>query len=125
MQIGQFIVCYSDASMGQLICGSTHHYSMSCSILFHVSVPTPEAGCTRDLCVLVTCLVTHSWHGTCQPALPAQAKELEKLQKLAALPSEQEALSDRYSRFDEATGEPTHDKDGQPLEGKVGGGAAN
>jgi hypothetical protein len=49
-----------------------------------------------------------------------QAKELDKLQKLAALPSEQEALSDRYSKFDEA-GEPTHDKEGQPLEGKVSG----
>jgi hypothetical protein len=47
-----------------------------------------------------------------------QVKELEKLQKLAALPSEREALADRYSAFDEA-GEPTHDKDGQLLEGKV------
>lgn len=26
----------------------------------------------------------------------------------------------RYSKFDASTGEPTHDKDGQALEGKVG-----
>ncbi|PNH12085.1 Cysteine--tRNA ligase, cytoplasmic [Tetrabaena socialis] len=32
-----------------------------------------------------------------------------------------EALSDKYSQFDAASGEPTHDKEGKPLEGKVGG----
>ncbi len=31
----------------------------------------------------------------------------------------QEALSDKYSKFDETTGEPTHDKDGAALDGKV------
>lgn len=29
--------------------------------------------------------------------------------------------TDRYTQFDVTTGEPTHDKDGQLLEGKVGG----
>lgn len=51
--------------------------------------------------------------------LLAQMKELEKLQMLAGLPSERVALADKYSQFDEETGEPTHDKEGQPLEGKV------
>ncbi|WIA42642.1 hypothetical protein OEZ86_008612 [Tetradesmus obliquus] len=51
-------------------------------------------------------------------ALDKKVKELDKLQKLAALPSEREALADRYSVFDEA-GEPTHDKDGTLLEGKA------
>uniref|UniRef100_A0A383W906 cysteine--tRNA ligase n=1 Tax=Tetradesmus obliquus TaxID=3088 RepID=A0A383W906_TETOB len=51
-------------------------------------------------------------------ALDKKVKELDKLQKLAALPSEREALADRYSAFDEA-GEPTHDKDGTLLEGKA------
>lgn len=32
----------------------------------------------------------------------------------------QEALADKYSKFDEASGEPTHDKEGNALEGKVG-----
>ena len=36
----------------------------------------------------------------------------------------QEALSDKYSKFDEATGEPTHDKEGTALDGKVRAGAA-
>eukprot|EP00879_Flechtneria_rotunda_P016738 GHRR01017519.1.p1 GENE.GHRR01017519.1~~GHRR01017519.1.p1 ORF type:complete len:787 (+),score=316.08 GHRR01017519.1:800-3160(+) len=52
-------------------------------------------------------------------ALDKKAKELEKLEKLAALPDEREALTDKYSQFDQATGEPTHGKDGQLLEGKV------
>eukprot|EP00878_Enallax_costatus_P002111 GHUV01002279.1.p1 GENE.GHUV01002279.1~~GHUV01002279.1.p1 ORF type:complete len:785 (+),score=272.34 GHUV01002279.1:146-2500(+) len=52
-------------------------------------------------------------------ALDKKAKELEKLQKLAALPSEQEALADKYSQFDAETGEPTHDKEGQPLDDKA------
>jgi len=51
--------------------------------------------------------------------LLAQMKELEKLQMLAGLPSERMALADKYNQFDEETGEPTHDKEGQPLEGKV------
>eukprot|EP00879_Flechtneria_rotunda_P018102 GHRR01018980.1.p1 GENE.GHRR01018980.1~~GHRR01018980.1.p1 ORF type:complete len:272 (+),score=128.34 GHRR01018980.1:970-1785(+) len=52
-------------------------------------------------------------------ALDKKAKELEKLEKLAALPDEREALTDKYSQFDQATGEPTHGKDGQLLEGKA------
>ncbi|KXZ56656.1 hypothetical protein GPECTOR_1g591 [Gonium pectorale] len=52
-------------------------------------------------------------------ALERKAKELEKLEGLAALPSVQEALADKYSRFDEASGEPSHDKDGNQLEGKA------
>lgn len=31
----------------------------------------------------------------------------------------QEALADKYSKFDPASGEPTHDKEGQALEGKA------
>ena len=31
----------------------------------------------------------------------------------------QEALRDKYSQFDPASGEPTHDKEGKPLEGKA------
>eukprot|EP00198_Chlamydomonas_reinhardtii_P013988 XP_001703325.1 predicted protein [Chlamydomonas reinhardtii] len=31
----------------------------------------------------------------------------------------QEALADKYSKFDEASGEPTHDKEGNALEGKA------
>lgn len=34
----------------------------------------------------------------------------------------QAVLSDKYSKFDPQSGEPTHDKDGAELEGKVGGG---
>ncbi|KAF8056247.1 CARS1 [Scenedesmus sp. PABB004] len=52
-------------------------------------------------------------------ALDKKAKELDKLQKLAALPGEREALADRYSAFEPDSGEPTHDKDGAPLEGKA------
>lgn len=36
-----------------------------------------------------------------------------------SLPPEQEALADKYSQFDPVTGEPTHAKDGNVLEGKV------
>lgn len=52
-------------------------------------------------------------------ALEKKSKDLEKLRGLAALPTAQAALSDKYSQFDEATGEPTHDKDGAALEGKA------
>ncbi|KAG2499369.1 hypothetical protein HYH03_002944 [Edaphochlamys debaryana] len=52
-------------------------------------------------------------------AAERKAKELEKLEGLAALPSIQEALADKYSKFDEASGEPTHDKEGNALEGKA------
>lgn len=49
----------------------------------------------------------------------SQVKEKEKFEKLLALPSALDSLADKYSRFDLATGEPTHDKDGNELEGKV------
>jgi len=52
-------------------------------------------------------------------ALDRKVKEHEKMASLAALPSIQEALADKYSKFDAATGEPTHDKDGQELDGKA------
>ena len=35
------------------------------------------------------------------------------------MPSPQESLSDKYSKFDPTSGEPTHDKDGVELEGKA------
>ncbi|KAG2442848.1 hypothetical protein HXX76_002927 [Chlamydomonas incerta] len=54
-----------------------------------------------------------------ESAVDRKAKELEKLEGLAALPSIQEALSDKYSKFDAASGEPTHDKEGNALEGKA------
>lgn len=54
-------------------------------------------------------------------ALDKKLKELDKYTKLAALPDPQAALSDKYSKFDAATGVPTHDKDGNALEGKVRG----
>ncbi|GLC35821.1 hypothetical protein PLESTB_000497800 [Pleodorina starrii] len=52
-------------------------------------------------------------------AVERKVKELEKLEGLAALPSIQEALADKFSQFDPASGEPTHDKEGKPLEGKA------
>ncbi|KAL4430549.1 hypothetical protein ABPG77_005789 [Micractinium sp. CCAP 211/92] len=51
--------------------------------------------------------------------LENKRKDLDKFEKLAALPSIQEALADKYSRWDAATGEPTHDKEGAALEGKA------
>lgn len=36
-----------------------------------------------------------------------------------ALPSVEQGLSDKYSRFDAQSGDPTHDKDGAELEGKA------
>lgn len=52
-------------------------------------------------------------------AVERKATEIKKLEGIAALPSIQEALSDKYSKFDEATGEPTHDKEGNALDGKA------
>jgi hypothetical protein len=45
-------------------------------------------------------------------------KDQEKFEKLMAMPSPQQGLAEKY-KFDEA-GEPSHDKDGNALEGKVG-----
>lgn len=50
---------------------------------------------------------------------PLLRQELDKLDKLATLPPVHEALSDRYSVFDAASGDPTHGADGQPLEGRA------
>ena len=36
-----------------------------------------------------------------------------------ALPSPEQSMSDKYSRFDAASGDPTHDKEGAKLEGKA------
>jgi len=46
-------------------------------------------------------------------------REIDKFEKLMALPSIPEALADKYSKFDEANGEPTHDAAGGALEGKA------
>lgn len=54
-----------------------------------------------------------------QAAVRLKRAEVEKFEKLAALPSAREALGEKYKGFDEATGVPTHDKDGVPLEGKA------
>lgn len=51
--------------------------------------------------------------------LDTKRKELEKFEKLAALPSIQEALADKFSTWDPASGDPTHDKEGAALEGKA------
>eukprot|EP00195_Chlamydomonas_chlamydogama_P001473 CAMPEP_0202920984 /NCGR_PEP_ID=MMETSP1392-20130828/77139_1 /ASSEMBLY_ACC=CAM_ASM_000868 /TAXON_ID=225041 /ORGANISM="Chlamydomonas chlamydogama, Strain SAG 11-48b" /LENGTH=790 /DNA_ID=CAMNT_0049614513 /DNA_START=176 /DNA_END=2548 /DNA_ORIENTATION=+ len=54
-----------------------------------------------------------------QTQLQLKVKEKEKFDKLLSLPSVEASLSDKYSRFDPATGEPTHDKEGKELEGKA------
>ncbi|KAL4522526.1 hypothetical protein Ndes2437A_g07295 [Nannochloris sp. 'desiccata'] len=51
--------------------------------------------------------------------LDATRRDLEKFEKLAALPSPQEALKEKYLKFSEETGEPTHDAEGAVLEGKA------
>ena len=55
-------------------------------------------------------------------ALASKKRDLEKFERLAALPPPSEQLADKYSKFDDETGEPTHGKDGAELEGKVRGG---
>ncbi|KAJ9527318.1 hypothetical protein QJQ45_025537 [Haematococcus lacustris] len=52
-------------------------------------------------------------------ALERKTKELEKMQGLLALPPVELALADKYSKFDAGTGEPSHDKDGNELDGKA------
>ena len=60
--------------------------------------------------------------------LEAARKELDKYEKLSVLPSVQEALKEKYSKFNESGGgggggggggEPTHDAEGNALEGKA------
>ena len=51
--------------------------------------------------------------------LEARRRDLEKYEKLAALPAPAAALADKYSAFDGATGEPTHDAAGAALECKA------
>lgn len=51
--------------------------------------------------------------------LDIKRKDLEKLVKLAELPSIPEALKDKYSKFDPETGAPSHDAEGAALEGKA------
>lgn len=50
--------------------------------------------------------------------LDALTRDLEKFEKLAALPSIQESMKDKYSKFDQVSGDPTHDAAGAPLQGK-------
>lgn len=50
--------------------------------------------------------------------LDAARRDVDKFEKLAALPPPEEALKEKYSAFDGATGEPTHDAAGAALEGK-------
>eukprot|EP00889_Picochlorum_renovo_P002290 jgi/Picre1/29320/NNA_004710.t1 len=45
-------------------------------------------------------------------------REIEKFAKIESLPSLQESLSAKYAKFD-ADGFPTHNAEGQPLEGKA------
>ncbi|GAB4823051.1 hypothetical protein N2152v2_010097 [Parachlorella kessleri] len=53
-------------------------------------------------------------------ALDVKRKELDKFEKLAALPSPQDALADKYSAFDPVSGDPTHEAaTGAALEGKA------
>jgi len=47
-----------------------------------------------------------------------KARELDKFAKLAALPPVNEALADKYTRFEGEGGAPLADKDGAALEGK-------
>jgi hypothetical protein len=54
-----------------------------------------------------------------QTQLTLKEKEKEKFEKLISLPSVEVSLSEKYSKFDSATGEPTHDKEGVALEGKA------
>lgn len=51
--------------------------------------------------------------------LDKKVKEKEKFEKLLELPSIADSLSEKYSKFDPETGEPTHDKEGAALEGKA------
>ena len=50
--------------------------------------------------------------------------EIEKLEKAAQAPTAAEALKDKYSRFDGATGNPTHAADGSELDERARGKAA-
>jgi len=50
--------------------------------------------------------------------LDSLVRDVEKFEKLAALPSIQESLKDKYSKFDQVSGDPTHDAEGVVLQGK-------
>lgn len=72
---------------------------------------------------LVLCLAVVEWSGLSvvsgrSSVALSQAKDLEKFQGLAQLPSIPDALADKYSKFGE-DGYPTADKDGNPLDGKA------
>lgn len=54
-----------------------------------------------------------------QAAVKLKRAEVERFEKLCALPSVQEALGDKYGAFDASTGPPTHDAQGAVLEGKA------
>lgn len=49
----------------------------------------------------------------------AARRDLDKFEKLAALPPPAEQLAEKYSRFDPGSGDPTHDAAGAALEGKA------
>ena len=55
--------------------------------------------------------------GPPQSKLDVKSKELEKLEKLSSLPPLEQQLADKFSAWE--AGEPTHDKAGLLLEGKV------
>lgn len=54
-----------------------------------------------------------------QAAARIKRAEVERFEKLVALPTVHEALGDKYKAFDRSTGAPTHDKEGAVLEGKA------
>lgn len=49
----------------------------------------------------------------------ATRRDLEKFEKLAALPSPQDVLKEKYAAFDPVSGDPTQDASGAALEGKA------
>ncbi len=54
-----------------------------------------------------------------QASIKLRRAEVDRFEKLLALPSVQESLRDKYGGFDASTGMPTHDAQGGVLEGKA------
>jgi hypothetical protein len=78
-------------------------------------------GAVKSLEVALDRKVTNARHSLVLLLAFDQAKELEKLNGLAALPAIEVALADKYGGWDAAAGEFTLDKEGAPLDGKVCG----
>ncbi len=74
--------------------------------------PYPPTRALVHDCLVSVSVCTHSPTYT-------QEDEAKKLAAQAALPPIEEALSHKYSQWDAATGEPTCDNNGQPLDDKV------